>query len=1157
MGAKGIAKQVLKLLQRQKWAAPVIGIAAIAVIIWFLGPRIHIGGAIPLASAGRRLALILAVIAVWGGIKFFMHYRAKRANRAMAEDLVSARQSAQAAGSEEIAALKEHFEAAVAVLKKSRVKGTFGNQFLYELPWYIIIGPPGSGKTTALLNSGLDFPLAERLGRDPVRGVGGTRNCDWWFTNEAVLVDTAGRYTTQDSHRDTDAAAWKGFLALLKKYRPRRPINGILVAVPLPDLMVQSADEREHHSRTIRHRIKELYEHLGVQVPVYVMFTKTDLVAGFMEFFDDLGKEQRAQVWGMTFGEEASRDPQQVGDDFSRGYEKLVVGLNNRMLWRLNQERDPVRRTMINGFPQQMAGLKETLADFIQKTFAPSRFETPSVVRGVYFSSGTQEGAPIDRVMAALSQTFGLDRRGLANQRASGRSYFLTRLLRDVIFAEADLVGSDRRFERQLRWMRFAAYAGIAALAVGIVFAWSVSFTRNESMIGTLENRVKKYNDAATHAKAARDVAGILPALEYARDVAQVYGDNPDQTPWLMGMGLYQGYELGNAARDAYQRVLQMLWLPYIKADIEQYMRSGSDHPNELRRALNIYLMLGHPDTLDRKALKRWVQEDMNRRYGAQLQVKQQLEGHLQALVAADLLPQHVDKRITADARRIVCSIPLADQIYARLQEEADAADIEPFDLDRLSRAVRASFAVGGGPNSAKRIPSLYTNEGYHKIVKDKGLDIARDTIVEERKLCADDAATADADPEQLLRQVRAAYIKDYIDKWHDYLRTINLVAFSDMNQGLGVLKDISGGNSPLLLLLGAVDKETYFGDLGDALQEGTSPTEPVNREFRDLHQLLQAQGKDKAPIEATLGQLGELYNYIYNISDASRVNEAAFLSAKQRMGGSDSDIIAKLRQGAHQYPDPVGSVIKTAATQSWGQVLISARAYVNDVWRSSVLPECQRAVEGRYPMSASNRQEITLSDFGHFFGADGTMEHFINDNLGPFVQTRSWQPRVKDDHSLSLSNDSLVQFRHAAWIRSVFFQDGGQVPALHFSMKPVSLSAAASQFRLEMDGQNVSYRHGPAISRRLTWPGSQGPDRARIVFDRINGGSFSTTKDGPWAWFRLLDESRVRPTRSGDRLRVTFRVSNLTATYELQASSVDNPFRTRDLVRFSCPGHL
>ena len=53
------------------------------------------------------------------------------------------------------------------------------------------------------------------MGKAAVRGVGGTRNCDWWFTDEAVFLDTAGRYTTQDSDAASDSEGWKEFLALL------------------------------------------------------------------------------------------------------------------------------------------------------------------------------------------------------------------------------------------------------------------------------------------------------------------------------------------------------------------------------------------------------------------------------------------------------------------------------------------------------------------------------------------------------------------------------------------------------------------------------------------------------------------------------------------------------------------------------------------------------------------------------------------------------------------------------------------------------------------------------------------------------------------------------------------------------------------------------
>ena len=108
----------------------------------------------------------------------------------------------------------------------------------------MIIGPPGSGKTTALLNSGLQFPLEQRVGKGALRGVGGTRNCDWWFTDEAIFLDTAGRYTTQDSDAESDSVGWSEFLALLKKYRARRPLNGVIVTVSAQDLLTLDAGRR-------------------------------------------------------------------------------------------------------------------------------------------------------------------------------------------------------------------------------------------------------------------------------------------------------------------------------------------------------------------------------------------------------------------------------------------------------------------------------------------------------------------------------------------------------------------------------------------------------------------------------------------------------------------------------------------------------------------------------------------------------------------------------------------------------------------------------------------------------------------------------------------------------------------------------------------------
>src|SRR3954463_12474145 len=291
----------------------ILGLIALALIIWFLGPLLAFASWRPLDSEIVRAVVIVLLVLFFIGRWAWRMYKAKQKNAQLTEGIVAQAEEAPKgaasaqAGTQEVALLRGRFEEAVALLRESKKKksGKFaslmGGQFLYELPWYMFIGAPGSGKTTALVNSGLNFPLAEKFGTEAIAGVGGTRNCDWWFTDQAVLLDTAGRYTTQESDRDADSAAWSGFLKLLSKYRPRRPINGALVTISVADLLQQSAADTETHSRALRARVQELHEQLNVRFPIYVLISKTDLLPGFMEFFAEFTREDREQVWGTTF----------------------------------------------------------------------------------------------------------------------------------------------------------------------------------------------------------------------------------------------------------------------------------------------------------------------------------------------------------------------------------------------------------------------------------------------------------------------------------------------------------------------------------------------------------------------------------------------------------------------------------------------------------------------------------------------------------------------------------------------------------------------------------------------------------------------------------------------------------------------------------------
>src|SRR3954453_12179987 len=354
-----------------------VGLSSLGAVIYFAGPFIAFGDWRPLENhIVRQIAILLLTTAVAGIVGLNLFKRRKGAKE-IADGIAGADQPVS-----DEPVLKERMKDALATLKTAS-----GNKsgYLYDLPWYVIIGPPGAGKTTALVNSGLKFQLAGGAAPSAVAGVGGTRYCDWWFTEEAVLIDTAGRYTTQYSDAKSSKESWFSFLDLLKKSRPRQPINGVLVAISIEDILTMSRQELAVHAEAIRMRLLELHQRLKVSFPVYALFTKTDLVAGFTEYFSYLNEASRRQVWGATF-QTADKNKNLIGD-IPNEFDFLLERLSEETLDRLQDEPAPQHRVQLFGFAAQMARLKSQIYDFLNQIFEPTRYHVNASLRGFYFTS--------------------------------------------------------------------------------------------------------------------------------------------------------------------------------------------------------------------------------------------------------------------------------------------------------------------------------------------------------------------------------------------------------------------------------------------------------------------------------------------------------------------------------------------------------------------------------------------------------------------------------------------------------------------------------------------------------------------------------------------------------------------------------------------------
>ena len=389
------------------WLVRLVSLAALAgfaAAVWFAGPLVGFADGRPLAPVWVRAAIIgtaLALVAGYYGIRL---WRIRRA----ADMLGSAIAKPNGGGGDE-AALSARMQEAVALLARARGK----RSALVTLPWYVVIGPPGAGKTTALVNSGLNFPLAGTGPAEPVAGVGGTRLCDWWFAEDAVLIDTAGRYTTQDSDATVDRKGWLAFLSLLKRHRPRQPLNGLIVAISLQDFMTLDQPALDRHVGAIRARLREVREVLGLELPTYVVFTKADLVAGFMDYFGRLDEAGRRAGLGLDArGGRGRRSLRR------RPFPPSSTAWPNgsppscRTASKRSRTRPPASASSASR--RASRSLRGRVAAFLQGVFASSGKEQPATFRGFYFTSGTQEGTPIDQVIGALGREFGNLRGGPA-----------------------------------------------------------------------------------------------------------------------------------------------------------------------------------------------------------------------------------------------------------------------------------------------------------------------------------------------------------------------------------------------------------------------------------------------------------------------------------------------------------------------------------------------------------------------------------------------------------------------------------------------------------------------------------------------------------------------------------------------------------------------
>ncbi|CAG9197743.1 type VI secretion system membrane subunit TssM [Paraburkholderia caribensis] len=831
----------------------VIGVLALAAVLFAGADFFQIDPVWPAIAVGALIALLLVTWLV-------RRLRIRRANSKLGEML---EQQAQA-GSEATAAapargadldvLRTRLVDAVKTIKTSKIGQTSGGSALYELPWYIVIGNPAAGKSSAVLNSGLQFPFADKNDA-VVHGIGGTRNCDWFFTTEGILLDTAGRYSVHEE----DRTEWLGFLGLLKRFRPKAPINGIIVTASIAELTGNKPEFAINLAKNLRQRVQELTDKLEVFAPVYVMFTKADLITGFTEFFSGGERHEYDRAWGATlpYQPDEKRD---VVAQFDEHFEELYEGLKEISVAQLSISRGNKLSPGQLSFPLEFSTIKPSLRAFIATLFENNPFQHKPIFRGFYFTSALQEGETNSAAAQRIANRFGLSPDALPKPQStfSKNGFFLRDLFSKVIFADRQTV---RQFaspaKTRLRYATFFSFVVILALALG---GWTWSTIGNQQLTANVQADL----DNVTRMQQGRnDLQSRLQAMDVLEDRIEQLEQFRRERPLSVSLGLYQGDRLEQRLLTEYYNGIRQIMLAPVSQSLASFLKDVDAHPEQLApmthapdsgaipvsahtamtsasqgglysdaspanvedayNALKTYLMLSdkrHVETAhltDQVARfwRGWLEQNRgNMPRDEMIKSAERMITFYLSRVSDDDWPM-IDANLSLvdqtrdNLRRVVRGMPARQRVYEEIKARASTR-FAPMTIARIVGENNTGLIAG-----SYAIPGTFTRDAWFQYVQPAIRDAATKELQAKDwvlNTSARDDLTLEGSPEQIQKALVGMYKTEYAQHWQKFMQGIAVQSFGNFNQAVEAMNRLGDPqDSPIRKVLETAYEQTSW----------------------------------------------------------------------------------------------------------------------------------------------------------------------------------------------------------------------------------------------------------------------------------------------------------------------------------------------------------
>jgi type VI secretion system protein ImpL len=862
-------------------------------------------------------------------------------------------------------------------------------------------------------------------------------------------------------------------------------------------------------------------------------------------------------------------------------------------------------RRKVYVFPLEILSVQDNLAHVIGKLFQPNPYQESPIFRGFYFTSGTQEGVPIDRVIQSIAKQFDLPSELIEqfDPEMETKSYFIKDLFTEVIIPDQHLVEQTSSAATRNRFVRLGAIVGSAVILVFFILSIIQAYIRSKSELGTVQSAASQMEEVRWETNAS--LATNFNILDRFRELILELEIHEASRP-ISRLGMYRGDRLLMPARMLYDKRIHVFVRRYLYDDLDKRLQAfvaGHSYPREqVFDYLKAYLLMGSEvarlDSIEQNFLNvefnsildNQLYQSLSNEEVKELQplIERQLQFFIESLIKEGTPAFENTESLVTRVRNLIYEPLSIKHVYTRLKRGGNY--LQPF---TLAQALRGRYP--GVFLSTEDVPGIFTRNGWDSFVKD-AIEAESENPGKENWVFGIDQQSLPEDmrnPEVMVESLRRKYFSEYAEKWWYFLRSIEYEPFGSINIASERLRKLGDFvDSPLVLLLDTVAEQTRFeSQVISSLEEGTEgvvgrigkrlgiggnedaeqrqiPRHPVDQKFVALHELVNSSDSQD-------GLTGILEQYIYLHEKLETLMDEPGSAAKEYAGsvieqkkGELPAALSKIHRSLSTF-DPISrkGLFEQPVHWTWLVVLGEAQQHLNTLWRTEVYKHFQSNIANYYPFNPRNHKEVPFDEVEQFFQpGTGIFWVFINEELKQFIRRGSWQPYTWEQRGINLSTRTINALRHADSITDGLFSNNELY--LEFSMQPdlpinnPSSTKVIEQICITIDGEEDCYWMGRRRLKSFTWPGDFGSSGARLEVFHSEGSFEPLSFYGEWALFRLLEKSTLRresptefnlqwPFPYGDNWEILVK-------YKLRTGSARNPFGNfKDFFSFQCPRQL